>query len=180
MGRNSFDLRSYEAGRHYATHASVNAAYHTEEGRADEKDHERCDRPHETQLPARRSGSLRCHRYSALIAQTNRRGHASPGITEGRKHHRSPKRQTHVACGAFLEDHFLMKADRSFVHLILRRRDHGVRCPWIQLEGRVRNQLGRAISISNGNDLVNISVQDQGRDVHFFSGPRSYRSRRTP
>jgi hypothetical protein len=45
-----------------------------------------------------------------------------------------------------------------------------VRCPGIHLEGRVRDELGRAICVANGNDLVNISVQDQGRDID--SGPR--------
>jgi hypothetical protein len=31
---------------------------------------------------------------------------------------------------------------KVFVHLILQRRDHGVRCPGIHLKGRVWNELG--------------------------------------
>jgi len=43
-----------------------------------------------------------------------------------------------------------------------------VRCPGIHLEVRVRDELGRAICVAKGKDLVDISVQDQGRDVDRF------------
>ncbi|MEI9894642.1 MAG: serine/threonine-protein kinase [Chthoniobacter sp.] len=62
----------------------------------------------------------------------------------------------------------LDEGQEILVYLIFRRGDQRVGRPRIYFQGGVRDQLRRAVGVLDGHDLVDIAVQDQGRDVDLF------------